>query len=69
MGALLGGIIGEVIEGVADATRESIAAAMRAAADKIERGDIVPDEALELAKKDQSRLDAIRARKRRESGG
>jgi hypothetical protein len=64
MGALIGGIIGDVIEGITDATRESIASAMRAAADKIERGDIVPDEALALARKDESRLDAIRARKR-----
>lgn len=69
MGALLGGIIGDVIGGITDATRESIAAAMRAAADKIERGDLVPDEALALAKKDENRLDSIRERKRRESGG
>lgn len=65
MGAIIGGILGDVIEGITDITRESIAAAMRAAADKFERGDIVPDEALEQAKKDQSRIDSIRERVRR----
>ena len=35
---------------------------MRASADKVERGDLVADEALERANKDQSKLDAIRAR-------
>jgi len=64
MGAIIGGILGDVIEGITDITRESIAAAMRSAADKFERGDIVPDEALEQAKKDQSRIDSIRARLR-----
>jgi hypothetical protein len=64
MGALIGELIFEVIDGVKDATRESIAAAMRAAADKVERGDIVPDEALARAKKDQGRIDDIRARLR-----
>jgi len=65
MGAILGGILGDVIEGITDITRESIAASIRAAADKFERGDIVPDEALERARKDQSRIDTIRARLRR----
>jgi hypothetical protein len=60
MGAIIGEIIGDVLMGIRDATRESIAAAMRAAADKVERGDIVPDEALERAKKDQARIDSIR---------
>ena len=64
MGAIIGGIIVEVIEGITDITRESIAASMRAAADKFERGDIVPDEALAQAKKDQSRIDSIRAKLR-----
>jgi len=64
MGAIIGGILGDVIEGITDITRESIAAAMRAAADKFERGDIVPDEALERAKKDQNRIDSIRERLR-----
>jgi hypothetical protein len=60
MGAIIGEIIGDVLMGIKDATRESIAAAMRAAADKVERSDLVPDEALERAKKDQARIDAIR---------
>jgi hypothetical protein len=62
MGAIIGELIVDVISGVKDATRNSIAAAMRAAADKVERGDLVPDEALDRAKKDQGRLDAIRAK-------
>jgi hypothetical protein len=60
MGAIIGEIIGDVLMGIKDATRESIAAAMRAAADTVERSDLVPDEALERAKKDQARIDAIR---------
>lgn len=64
MGAIIGGIIVEVIDGIKDITRESIASSIRAAADKLERGDIVPDEALEQAKKDQARIDRIRARLR-----
>jgi hypothetical protein len=62
MGAIIGELIVDVIAGARNATRESIAAAMRAAADKVERGDLVPEEALERAKKDQSKLDAIRAK-------
>ena len=62
MGALIGELIVDIVSGIKNATRESIAAAMRAAADKVERGDLVADEALERAKKDQSKLDAIRAK-------
>ena len=65
MGALIGELIVDVVSGIQDATRESIAAAMRAAADKVERGDLVPDEALERATKDQDKLDAIRAKFRK----
>jgi hypothetical protein len=62
MGALIGELIVDIVSGIKNATRESIAAAMRASADKVERGDLVADEALERANKDQSKLDAIRAR-------
>lgn len=62
MGALIGELIVDVVSGIKNATRESIAAAMRAAADKVERGDLVADEALERANKDQDKLDAIRAK-------
>lgn len=65
MGALIGELIVDVVSGIKDATRGSIAAAMRAAADKVERGDLVPDEALERANKDQDKLDAIRAKFRK----
>ena len=48
---LLGSIIGGVIEKVGDLIeRRSIARALRAAADDIERGDIVPDDVLERAR-------------------
>lgn len=60
MGALIGELIVDVVSGIKNATRESIAAAMRASADKVERGDLVADDALERASKDQDRLDAIR---------
>jgi hypothetical protein len=62
MGALIGELIVDVVSGIKNASRESLAAAMRAAADKVERGDLVADEALERANKDQSKLDAIRSR-------
>ena len=62
MGALIGELIVDIVSGIKNATRESIAAAMCASADKVERGDLVADEALERANKDQSKLDAIRAR-------
>lgn len=62
MGALIGELIVDVVSGIKNATRESIAASLRAAADKVERGDLVPDAALERAKNDQSKLDAIRAK-------
>ncbi len=62
MGALIGELIVDIVSGIKNATRESIAAAMRASADKVERGDLVADDALERANKDQSKLDAIRAR-------
>ena len=62
MGALIGELIVDIVSGIKNATRESIAAAMRASADKVERGHLVADEALERANKDQSKLDAIRAR-------
>ena len=64
MGAIIGEILVDVIDGIRNATRESIAAALRASADKVERGDLVPDEALEKAKKDQSRIEAIREKLR-----
>lgn len=60
MGALIGELIVDIVSGIKNATRESIAAAMRASADKVERGDLVADDALERASKDQDRLDAIR---------
>ena len=60
MGALIGELIVDIVSGIKNATRESIAAAMRASADKVERGDLVADAALERATKDQDRLDAIR---------
>ncbi len=60
MGALIGELIVDIVGGIKNATRESLAAAMRAAADKVERGDLVADDALERANKDQGKLDAIR---------
>jgi len=65
MGALIGELIVDIVSGLKNATRQSLAAAMRAAADKVERGDLVPDEALERATQDQDKLDAIRARFRK----
>jgi hypothetical protein len=65
MGAMIGELIFDIVAGISDATRESLAAAMRAAADKVERGDLVPEEAFKQAKKDQGRIDAIRERLRR----
>jgi len=62
MGAMIGELILDVVSGIKNATRESLAAAMRVAADRVERGDLVPDEAFARATKDQDRIDTIRAR-------
>jgi hypothetical protein len=61
---MLGELLLDVVSGIRDASRESLATAMRAAADRVERGDLVPDEAFEKAKKDQGRIDSIRERLR-----
>lgn len=60
MGAIIGPIVVELVGSIAVATRESVAATLRALAEKVERGDLVPDAAFEQAKKDQDRIDTIR---------
>ena len=64
MGAIISELVIGIIDGVTDATRESIAAGLRAAADRVERGDLVPEEALAQALADQSRIDSARERLR-----
>ncbi len=63
MGALIGSIIAEVVDlvqSLEDLSRENIAKKLRDVAAKIERGDIVPEAALERAKNRKERRDAMR---------
>jgi hypothetical protein len=63
MGSMIGSIVGEVIDLVGelrDVTRENIAKKLRVLADRIERGDIIPDEALARARARQKKINAIR---------
>jgi hypothetical protein len=62
MGAVIGAIVGELIDGVTEITRAGISGKLRDVADKIERGDIVPDAVLEKAKSTAERLKAARDR-------
>lgn len=63
MGTLIGSIVGEVVDLVGelrDVTRENIAKKLRVLADRIERGDIIPAEALARARARQQKINAIR---------
>lgn len=55
-GPIIGALVGTALDKLADLSREAIAAAMRDVADKVERGDIVSDEALAQAKAATARL-------------
>lgn len=57
---VIGQLIGEALGGIAEFTRDSIARRLRQMADDVERGDLIPDEALEKAKATQGRIDSIR---------
>jgi|JQIA01.1.fsa_nt_gb hypothetical protein len=56
MGGVIGAIVGELIDGGIELTRDAISGKLRNIADKIERGDIVPDAVLEKARNTAERL-------------
>jgi hypothetical protein len=60
MGALIGKIIGVVIDAVDELSRQSLAKALREAAARIERGDMVSDDAIDRAKAATDRIRQLR---------
>ena len=56
MGGVIGAIVGELIDGGIELTRDAISGKLRDIADKIERKDLVPDEVLEKARDTADRL-------------
>lgn len=62
MGRVIGAIVGELVDGISEITRDAISGKLRDIADKIERGDIVPDAVLEKAKSTAQRLKDAKSR-------
>ena len=56
MGALLGSLIGTALQGITGITRAAIAASLRDVADKVERGELVSDEAIDALKQSTNRI-------------
>lgn len=56
------GFIAEAIMGIRTVTRQAIAASLEELADKVRRGELIPDEALALASKDQTKIEEAKAK-------
>lgn len=65
MGSIIGSIIAGIVDELADLvdiSRENIVKKIRDVADRVERGDVVPEEALARAHARQKRVTSIRDR-------
>jgi hypothetical protein len=56
MGAVLGTLIGVALQGIAGITRAAIVSSLRDVADRVERGELVSDDAIDALKEETDRI-------------